>query len=74
MSASEMADWMLRLQDEGRCHNINFVTPEHVGELRHARGGKHRGMAREDMLVGYLWQKWIRQLPYGHDQGAYIRA
>ena len=30
LAAPELADWMLRLQDEGRCHNINLVTPEHV--------------------------------------------
>ena len=30
MAAHDIADWMLRLQDEGGCHNINFVTPEHV--------------------------------------------
>ncbi len=29
MTATQLADVMLRLQDEG-CHNINFVTPEHV--------------------------------------------
>jgi len=29
MSASEIADVMLGLQNRG-CHNINFVTPEHV--------------------------------------------
>jgi hypothetical protein len=29
LTGPELADWMLRLQDEGRCHNINFVTPEH---------------------------------------------
>jgi putative pyruvate formate lyase activating enzyme len=28
-SGSEIADLMLRLQEDG-CHNINFVTPEHV--------------------------------------------
>jgi putative pyruvate formate lyase activating enzyme len=28
-TAAEIADLMLRLQDAG-CHNINFVTPEHV--------------------------------------------
>ncbi len=28
-SGPEIADLMLRLQDNG-CHNINFVTPEHV--------------------------------------------
>jgi putative pyruvate formate lyase activating enzyme len=28
-TASEIADMMLALQDQG-CHNINFVTPEHV--------------------------------------------
>jgi putative pyruvate formate lyase activating enzyme len=25
-----MADWMVKLQNLGGCHNINFVTPEHV--------------------------------------------
>ena len=25
-----LADWMLKLQDTGGCHNINFVTPDHV--------------------------------------------
>jgi putative pyruvate formate lyase activating enzyme len=30
LTACELADWMLKLQEEGRCHNINFVTPEHV--------------------------------------------
>ncbi|MHC5114598.1 MAG: radical SAM protein [Planctomycetota bacterium] len=29
MTADELADLMLALQDRG-CHNINFVTPEHV--------------------------------------------
>ncbi len=29
MTASEIADMMLGLQERG-CHNINFVTPEHV--------------------------------------------
>ena len=29
LGAAEVADVMLRLQEEG-CHNINFVTPEHV--------------------------------------------
>ncbi len=29
VSAGQLADLMLRLQAEG-CHNINFVTPEHV--------------------------------------------
>jgi hypothetical protein len=29
LTGAELADWMLKLQDEGRCHNINFVTPEH---------------------------------------------
>ncbi|KXS20114.1 hypothetical protein M427DRAFT_131521 [Gonapodya prolifera JEL478] len=30
LSEKELAEWMLKLQDEGGCHNINFVTPEHV--------------------------------------------
>jgi len=25
-----MAHWMVKLQNLGGCHNINFVTPEHV--------------------------------------------
>lgn len=25
-----MAEWMVKLQNLGGCHNINFVTPEHV--------------------------------------------
>ncbi|HUU83722.1 MAG TPA: radical SAM protein [Phycisphaerae bacterium] len=29
MSATQIADLMMALQEEG-CHNINFVTPEHV--------------------------------------------
>lgn len=29
MNAQQIAELMLRLQEEG-CHNINFVTPEHV--------------------------------------------
>eukprot|EP01097_Dermamoeba_algensis_P009911 TRINITY_DN7135_c0_g1_i1.p1 TRINITY_DN7135_c0_g1~~TRINITY_DN7135_c0_g1_i1.p1 ORF type:complete len:289 (+),score=71.37 TRINITY_DN7135_c0_g1_i1:296-1162(+) len=29
MTPQEIADMMIRLQEE-RCHNINFVTPEHV--------------------------------------------
>ncbi|KAI8473228.1 MAG: radical SAM superfamily protein [Monoraphidium minutum] len=30
LTADELAGWMLKLQDEGQCHNINLVTPEHV--------------------------------------------
>jgi len=30
LTPKEMADWMIKLQDLGGCHNINFVTPEHV--------------------------------------------
>lgn len=30
LSGAELADWMMKLQDFGNCHNINFVTPEHV--------------------------------------------
>lgn len=30
LTGPQLADWMLKLQDEGQCHNINFVTPEHV--------------------------------------------
>lgn len=30
LTADELAGWMLKLQEEGQCHNINLVTPEHV--------------------------------------------
>ncbi len=30
LGAEEIADLMLKLQDETGCHNVNFVTPEHV--------------------------------------------
>lgn len=30
LTPREMADWMVKLQNLGGCHNINFVTPEHV--------------------------------------------
>lgn len=30
LSPEELAEWMLKLQDVGGVHNINFVTPEHV--------------------------------------------
>jgi putative pyruvate formate lyase activating enzyme len=30
LSPEELAEWMLKLQDLGKVHNINFVTPEHV--------------------------------------------
>lgn len=30
LKPEEIADLMLKLQEETKCHNINFVTPEHV--------------------------------------------
>ena len=30
ITPEELADWMLKLQDLGNVHNINFITPEHV--------------------------------------------
>ncbi|KAL9622593.1 MAG: hypothetical protein Q9160_003090 [Pyrenula sp. 1 TL-2023] len=30
LTPEELADWMLKLQDIGNVHNINFITPEHV--------------------------------------------
>ncbi len=30
LSPEELAEWMVKLQEVGRVHNINFVTPEHV--------------------------------------------
>src|SRR5271156_5741613 len=30
LTPEELAEWMLKLQDVGGVHNINFVTPEHV--------------------------------------------
>ncbi|KAL2444135.1 hypothetical protein ABEF95_015147 [Exophiala dermatitidis] len=30
LTPEELAEWMLKLQEVGKVHNINFVTPEHV--------------------------------------------
>lgn len=30
MTPEELAEWMIKLQEVGNVHNINFVTPEHV--------------------------------------------
>ncbi|KAK9462508.1 uncharacterized protein V1516DRAFT_670450 [Lipomyces oligophaga] len=30
LTAEEIGEWMVKLQDLGNCHNINLVTPEHV--------------------------------------------
>jgi len=30
LTPGELAEWMMKLQTVGGCHNINFVTPEHV--------------------------------------------
>ncbi|VUC34621.1 unnamed protein product [Clonostachys rosea] len=30
LSPEELADWYIKLQETGRVHNINIVTPEHV--------------------------------------------
>ncbi|KAJ8102874.1 putative radical SAM superfamily protein [Lipomyces tetrasporus] len=30
LTAEEIGEWMVKLQDMGQCHNINLVTPEHV--------------------------------------------
>lgn len=30
LTPEELAEWYMKLQDTGRCHNINLVTPEHV--------------------------------------------
>ncbi|KAJ9651638.1 hypothetical protein H2198_009081 [Neophaeococcomyces mojaviensis] len=30
LTPEELADWMVKLQEVGNVHNINFVTPEHV--------------------------------------------
>ncbi|EEH18363.2 hypothetical protein PABG_00926 [Paracoccidioides brasiliensis Pb03] len=30
LTPEELAEWMLKLQNVGHVHNINFVTPEHV--------------------------------------------
>ncbi|KAK9366503.1 hypothetical protein V1509DRAFT_244779 [Lipomyces kononenkoae] len=30
LTCEEIGEWMFKLQDTGQCHNINFVTPEHV--------------------------------------------
>ena len=30
LTPEELAQWMMKLQELGNCHNINFITPEHV--------------------------------------------
>ncbi|KAK7712285.1 hypothetical protein SLS57_007756 [Botryosphaeria dothidea] len=30
LTPEELAEWYLKLQTVGRCHNVNLVTPEHV--------------------------------------------
>jgi putative pyruvate formate lyase activating enzyme len=30
LTPEELAEWYMKLQETGRCHNINLVTPEHV--------------------------------------------
>lgn len=30
LTPEELAEWMIKLQEVGRVHNINFITPEHV--------------------------------------------
>src|SRR5689334_345778 len=30
LTPEELGEWYMKLQDTGRCHNINLVTPEHV--------------------------------------------
>ncbi|OAX80702.1 hypothetical protein ACJ72_04955 [Emergomyces africanus] len=30
LTPEELAEWMLKLQNVGKVHNINFITPEHV--------------------------------------------
>ncbi len=30
LTPEELAEWMIKLQNVGRVHNINFITPEHV--------------------------------------------
>ncbi len=45
MSVEELCEIMLRLQAQGRTHNINFVTPTHYADkivqaLERIRGGR----------------------------------
>lgn len=30
LTPEQLAEWYIKLQDVGKCHNINLVTPEHV--------------------------------------------
>jgi putative pyruvate formate lyase activating enzyme len=30
LTPEELGEWYMKLQETGRCHNINLVTPEHV--------------------------------------------
>ena len=29
LTPEQLAEWYMKLQDVGKCHNINLVTPEH---------------------------------------------
>lgn len=30
LQTDELADWFIKLQEVGRVHNINLITPEHI--------------------------------------------
>jgi putative pyruvate formate lyase activating enzyme len=48
MDPFELAEWMLKLQEAG-CHNINFVTPEHVAP-QVGKGHACRGCRGPDQM------------------------
>lgn len=53
LDASEIADLMLKLQNETKCHNINLVTPEHVvPQVRPPFSGR----ANREFRPGLTWQ------------------
>lgn len=47
LTGPELADWMIKLQEFGKCHNINLVTPEHVAPQV---GYVHANVAKEETL------------------------
>ena len=64
LGAEEIADLMLKLQDETKCHNVNFVTPEHVVpqassalDLIRAYGIGQKGVSKVSRTLTYKTEK-----------------
>lgn len=50
LTPEELADWMIKLQEVGNVHNINFVTVEHVVVSRKPVSCKHVSSARRSII------------------------